>query len=191
MLTFWKVGGPFTRTMEELTPGLIPFGGADEAESDWHIYVYGTQGSTEETDAARETAERLAATGDQVDIVFPVVADTVVTGADMARGNLILLGNPKTNALLARMRDRLPVRFRGEEIVLGEQVFSEPDQLLVMIYPNPLRPDRYVKILGATTPGAFAGLRHIGQGTPDYSIVTPDGTVVAEGLFDISWRLNP
>ena len=101
---------------------------------------------------------------------------------------MILLGTPQSNAVLAQIAARLPVHFGGDGIILGGKTYAGADQLLVLAYPNPLQPDRYVGVLGASSPKAFAGVQKIGRSHPDYSIRDVKGEVVVEGLFDIFWQ---
>ncbi len=189
-ISFRKEGAGFVQTADEWSPALIPYNGQEQARSGWHIYVYGTQGTAAENAATRQTAERLAAPNPNVNIRFPVKADTAITQRDIASADLILLGTPATNALVARIDKKLPIHFRDDGIAIGDEIFREEDQLLAMIYPNPLNPQRYVQILAAATPAAFASVFRMKMGTPDYVILRPDGSAVTEGLFDISWQLQ-
>jgi len=189
-ISFRKKGTHFVQTTEAWSPTSIPYKGQEAARSDWRIYTYGTRGTTEENAAARQTAERLAAPNQNVDILFPVKADTAITERDIASADLILLGTPTTNSLLARIHDQLPIRFRADGIAVGDELFAEENQLLVLIHPNPLNPDRYVQILGGTTPESFGALFKMPPGTPDYAILRPDGSPVTEGLFNIDWKLR-
>jgi predicted esterase len=188
VLIFGKEGGEFKPVAADGEAGLIPFNGTEEAMSGWRIFVYGTQGSAGENRAARETAERLAAQPRTVDITFPVKADTAITAEDIERASLILLGTPASNAVLARIEDQLPVRFGDDGITLGGKTYDGEDRLVVLVYPNPLRPDRYVVILGATSPGAYDGVHGLGWGHPDYSIRDAKGEAIVEGNFDIAWQ---
>ena len=71
LVSFRKEGEGFVQTTDEWSPALIPYNGQEQSRSGWHIYVYGTQGTAEENAAARQTAERLAAPNQNVDIRFP------------------------------------------------------------------------------------------------------------------------
>ena len=59
----------------------------------------------------------------------------------MAESNLVLWGDPSNNKLLARIADRLPVKWSGDQLVLGSQRFPAASHLPILIYANrPLRP---------------------------------------------------
>ncbi len=114
--------------------------------------------------------------------------DTQVTDADIAESNLILWGNASNNQLIGRIADQLPLK-------------AESGQAVVMVYPNPLAPNRYVVLNSGFT------FREDSDGTnsrqvpvlPDWAIVdlsTPPnahwpGKVVRAGFFDESWKLKP
>ncbi|MGH7224202.1 MAG: prolyl oligopeptidase family serine peptidase, partial [Gemmataceae bacterium] len=50
--------------------------------------------------------------------------DTAVSDADIAAHNLILWGDPSSNKILARIADKLPIRWDGQQVRLGEEKFS-------------------------------------------------------------------
>ena len=72
--------------------------------------------------------------------------DSQVTPADISAHHLVLFGDPRSNKLLAQIVDRLPIRWTDKTIAVGKQTYSATDHALVMIYPNPLNPRRYVVI---------------------------------------------
>src|SRR5262249_3512592 len=67
-----------------------------------------------------------------------------VTRDDIRDRNLVLLGAPSTNKLIAQVAGRLPVRWNKDQIVVGKQMFPSATHTLVAIYPNPLNPGKYV-----------------------------------------------
>jgi predicted peptidase len=194
-ISFGASAAGFVQRTDDWVPALIPREGQHEARSGWRIYVYGTRGTPVQTTDARLTAERLAAPDPYVDIRYQVKADTAITEQDIDSADLILLGTPATHAVLARLHAELPIQFGPNGIAVGDEIFSEEDQLLVMIYPNPLNRGRYVQILGGTEAAQFAAAFRLSRlfgmslGVPDYAILRPDGSAVTEGAFDLQWRL--
>ena len=80
----------------------------------------------------------------------PVKADTAVTSADMQAGNLILWGDPSSNAVLARIAARLPIRWdRDGTILAGGKTYPAGTSVPVFLYPNPLAPSHYVVVNSA------------------------------------------
>jgi hypothetical protein len=75
-----------------------------------------------------------------------VKEDTAITDDDIANSNLILWGDPASNTVLARLLDRLPLRWDAQRVRLGELTFDAKQHTPVLIYPNPLNPQRYIVI---------------------------------------------
>ncbi|MDA0282408.1 MAG: prolyl oligopeptidase family serine peptidase [Planctomycetota bacterium] len=75
-----------------------------------------------------------------------VVDDTAVTDDLIESSNLILFGDPGSNAVLAKVIDRLPVRWTGDAFEVNGLSFDPDTHGLSMIYPNPLNPRRYVVV---------------------------------------------
>ncbi|MGH9853525.1 MAG: prolyl oligopeptidase family serine peptidase, partial [Blastocatellia bacterium] len=72
--------------------------------------------------------------------------DAAITEDDIARSNLILWGDPSGNKILAKIVDRLPIRWDAQNVKVGNQSFAANQHAPVLIYPNPLNPKRYVVI---------------------------------------------
>jgi hypothetical protein len=70
--------------------------------------------------------------------------DTKVTPADIANHHLILFGDPGSNKILGQIINRLPIQWTDKQITVGSKTYPAADHTLVMIYPNPLNPRRYV-----------------------------------------------
>ena len=78
---------------------------------------------------------------------FPRKADANVTPGDIAGNNLVLFGTPEENRLLKRIADKLPVKFLDGGFEVGGKTYRDPEAGLLMVYPNPLNPERYVLLL--------------------------------------------
>ena len=70
--------------------------------------------------------------------------DKEVSAADIANYNLVLFGDPGSNSVIAKVLGRLPIQWTKSEIIVGAQKFPAADHALVLIYPNPLNPQKYV-----------------------------------------------
>jgi pimeloyl-ACP methyl ester carboxylesterase len=126
--------------------------------------------------------------------------DKDVTDADIAAHNLILWGDPSSNKLMARVLEKLPVKWDAREIVVGKEHFDAANHMLLMIYPNPLNPKRYIVLNSGFTFRDYDYLNNARQipKLPDYAVIdlrTPPssrwpGGVVAAGFFDEQWRLT-
>tara|TARA_R110002049_G_scaffold2750_8_gene22190 strand:- start:120730 stop:122784 length:2055 start_codon:yes stop_codon:yes gene_type:complete len=122
-----------------------------------------------------------------------------VTDAMIATRNLILFGTPETNSLIAKIVDRLPIRWHDNQIQVGDQTFRG-NHVPLLIYPNPLNPDRYIVINSGFTYREYAYLNNARQipMLPDWAIVDVSsgsttqlpGEVKAAGFFDEQWQLK-
>ncbi len=127
--------------------------------------------------------------------------DKDVSDADIAQHNLILWGDPSSNAVLARIADKLPIRWTAESIQVGEQKFSTAGHVPVLIYPNPLNPQRYVVLNSGFTFREYDYLNNARQvpKLPDFAVINVDvprssrapGGIVEAGFFNDSWQLAP
>jgi len=122
--------------------------------------------------------------------------DKDVTEADFQKYHVVLFGDPGSNKWIAKMGDKLPVKWTKENVTLGGQTYSAKENYPALIYPNPLHPSKYVVINTGLTidDKGYNG----DYGTPmwgDYAIVkvkageaVPD--LVTAGLFDEQWKLT-
>src|SRR5208282_1212113 len=76
----------------------------------------------------------------------PVKDDKDINAADIAANNLILWGDPRSNAVLARVIERLPVKWGDDGVRLGEATYAAGHHVPVLVYPNPLNPRRYIVV---------------------------------------------
>ncbi|MEE2753840.1 MAG: prolyl oligopeptidase family serine peptidase [Candidatus Latescibacterota bacterium] len=70
--------------------------------------------------------------------------DVQVSDSDIANQNLVLWGDPRSNAVLARIVSDLPLNWEPDGIVVGDANHSAESCVPVLIYPNPLNLSRYV-----------------------------------------------
>ena len=122
------------------------------------------------------------------------------TTDDLVRdNNLILWGDPGSNRVLARIADKLPIRWTGAGIVVGKETFPAATHALIAIYPNPLNPSRYVVLNSGPTQREFDYLNNARQvpKLPDYAVIdltTPPGPrwpgrIALAGFFGERWQL--
>ncbi len=126
--------------------------------------------------------------------------DSEVTDADIAASNLVLWGDPSSNRILARIADRLPVKWTANGIVAGKDTFPAATHAAILIYPNPLNPAKYVVLNSGFTFREADYLSNARQTPklPDYAIADlttpPDGRfpgkIVAAGFFDEHWGMG-
>ncbi len=118
--------------------------------------------------------------------------DRAVSVSDIANNNLILFGDPWSNSVIARVIGKLPIKWTKQEITLAGRTVDASTHVPVLIYPNPLNPNRYVVINSGHTfsdsdwRGTNANLYpHVG----DYAFVGIEGHEIAHsGFFDERWK---
>jgi hypothetical protein len=120
--------------------------------------------------------------------------DSQVTDADIAAHHLVLFGDPQSNKLLARIADKLPIGWSSSSVKVGEKSFPAASHVPVLIFPNPLNPQRYV-VLNTGFTFAAAGTASNAQQTPklpDYAVLDldHDGAVALADFFNEDWKLN-
>jgi hypothetical protein len=130
-----------------------------------------------------------------------VKKDTEVTDQDIRENNLVLWGDPKSNQLLARMADKLPVKWNADGLKLAGKSYDPAHHVPVLIYPNPLNPARYVVLNSGFTfrQWPVSNARQTPK-LPDYAVLdidgrgtadVPGGDVVDAGFFDEHWQAPP
>lgn len=129
-----------------------------------------------------------------------VVLDADVTPELMESANLVLWGDPASNSVLHRIAKQLPIQWNEDTISTGAQQFDAASHAPIMIYPNPLNPNRYVVLNSSFTYRDYAYLNNARQVPmlPDWAIVNLDtppgnvwpGKIVAADFFDEQWQLK-
>jgi hypothetical protein len=131
----------------------------------------------------------------------PMKADTEIRDADIASSNLVLWGDPMSNAVLAKIADKLPIKWTERGVQVGDQTYPVGTHVPVLIYPNPLNPQKYVVLNSGFTFREYDYLNNARQvpKLPDYAVIdvtTPPnsrfpGKVVRAGFFGEKWELLP
>lgn len=126
-----------------------------------------------------------------------VMEDGLITEKEIAASNLVLWGDPGSNAVLKKIIDQLPIHWDADNVLMGGRKFSAADHAVAMIYPNPLNPSKYIVINSSFTFREYAYLNNARQVPmlPDWAVVdirTPAGAVwpgkiVAADFFDERW----
>ena len=198
----WWMPGPPPSTGLRKKHGLQ--GPVDDAFMDSFIFVRPTGTAANEKAGAWAKAEMERALehwrrhfrGDA-----RVKNDTEITDADIASANLVLWGDPSSNAVMAKVAPKLPITWSGSEIKAGAKTFPAADHALICIYPNPLNPERYVVLNSSFTFREYDYLNNARQTPklPDWAIIdlkTPPnsrypGAIPAADFFGEKWELKP
>ncbi len=124
--------------------------------------------------------------------------DTALTAEDVAASNLILWGDPGSNAALAKILARLPLQWTRDKLTLAGQTYDATQHAPILIYPNPANPSRYLVLNSGVTFREEALLTNAQQTPklPDWAVIDlrtpPDtkwpGLVLDAGFFDEAWQ---
>lgn len=129
-----------------------------------------------------------------------VVVDVKVDEAMISNNNLILWGDPASNAVLKKIIDKLPIGWGEDSIKVGKKSFAAKDHAMVMIFPNPLNPKRYVVLNSGFTYREYDYLNNARQVAklPDWAVINvtspvtsrAPGKVEKAGFFGEKWELK-
>jgi len=118
--------------------------------------------------------------------------DKDITDADIAASNLILWGDPGSNRILAKIADKLPVKWNGQTFSIAKESYSAADHVPVLIFPNPLNPKKYVVLNSGFTFADFAAKSNSLQTPklPDWAVMEiSTRKVKAAGFFNEEWGM--
>ena len=114
--------------------------------------------------------------------------------------HIVLWGDISSNKVIAETARALPLKWTGTELslALGTQKVDAAHHAPILIYPNPLNPNRYIVLNSGPTFREAAALNNSDQTPklPDWAIVdlrTPPGPkwpgqIVDAGFFDETWK---
>jgi len=129
-----------------------------------------------------------------------VMKDAEITDKEIASSNLVLWGDPQSNQLIKKIADQLPIQWTADAITVGDKLYPADHCAPVLIFPNPLNPEKYVVLNSGFTYREYAYLNNARQVPmlPDWAIIdlrTPAGSqypgkVVDANFFDEFWRLK-
>ena len=126
--------------------------------------------------------------------------DTEVTEDDVKKHHLVLWGDATSNKLLARMASKLPAQWGNDSLVVNKEKFPAQDHALIMVYPNPENPGRYVVLNSGFTFREYDYLNNARQiaRLPDFAVIdvnTPPnprfpGKIKTAGFFNDHWKFD-
>lgn len=83
--------------------------------------------------------------------------DREVTETDIAESNLVLIGTPQENSVVAQLESRLPVQWRDGRIACDDGLtLPSAGRMLGLVHVNPLAPQRLILWVAAAQPSAYA-----------------------------------
>lgn len=128
----------------------------------------------------------------------PAKADKDISDADIAASNLVLWGDPQSNAVLARIIAKLPIQWTKDKLIANGKTYDATSHAPVLVYPNPLNPKRYIVINSSFTYREYDYLNNARQVAklPDWAVIDLNqpknarapGGIPAAGFFDEAWQ---
>lgn len=123
-----------------------------------------------------------------------------LTQDDFKNNNIVLFTLFRDSSILQQIRQNLPIRIGADEIVLNKHIYRG-DVGLIFVIPNPLNPNKYLAVFGATTPQALSHImdfKDCYDDPVDYMLFTVEENGPAlkteAGIFDKEggrWKLYP
>ncbi len=168
------------------------------------VVIYGTQ-VVNEIEANRLAADRLAMHAPWIDLRVPVLADVLVSEADLVGKSVILVGRPETNLITRRFApdlEKAGFRFVEGALVVGERRFEGPEIGLSVVRPSPWDPERYVVLHAGVGIDGTLSARYLPELSPDYLVydnrvravfgdrILGAREVLLGGFFDAAWGLE-
>ena len=128
----------------------------------------------------------------------PVKDDAAITDADIASSNLVLWGDPCSNAILAKIIDKLPVQWSQTKITANGKDYDASTHVPVLIFPNPLNPAKYIVLNSSFTYREYDYLNNARQipKLPDWAVIDLNqpktsqapGGISDAGFFNEAWE---
>ena len=129
----------------------------------------------------------------------PIINDSALSDEDIGRSNLILWGDPSSNAVLKRIIGKLPIKWTKDTLEFNGVKYDAAHHAPILIFPNPLNENNYVVLNSGPTFREEALLNNSDQTPklPDWAIVNLDtppdgkwpGLIIDAGFFDEQWAL--
>jgi len=114
--------------------------------------------------------------------------------------NWILFGTPESNPAIGQLASQFPIQWSKDNIRVGDRVYASSNHALLMIYPNPFLPNRYIVLNSGFTFREYAYLNNARQipMLPDWAIVDTagqpnsqwPGKIIAADFFDERWQVK-
>ena len=201
-----KADGKWTASLTRHEPGALVkrhglSGPVDDAFMDSFLFVRPTKEALAPDTGARVKSEMDRAVFEwrrQFRGDAPAKDDSAVTDADIAASNLVLWGDPQSNAVLARVIAKLPLTWTKDKLEMNGKSYDATKHLPVLIYPNPLNPDRYIVLNSSFTYREYDYLNNARQvpKLPDWAVIQVDrpatsqapGGIADAGFFDEAWK---
>ena len=132
-----------------------------------------------------------------------ILKDTDVKDEDLKKYSLFLMGGPKENKIARQIAKSLPFDIKPTTISIQGKVFQAPNAVLEAVYPNPLNPERYIRLVAPTSYEGLFFYNPNSMPLSDFDYTITDGRItnpvtngkekgigIASGHFDNNWKID-
>ena len=112
----------------------------------------------------------------------PFKKDVDVTPQDIQQYHLVLYGNENNNKILKQVAEQMPIRFKENEVVVGDRSYKGYDAGAIFVHPNPLNPNKYVLVYGAATFHGIAEINAVKASETDFVIFNEQSKMRSAGM---------
>jgi hypothetical protein len=120
----------------------------------------------------------------ELDPARALKSDKELTEEDIRTRMLILYGSPENHSFFRQVRDKLPLVFENDGVIVGKKKCVGRDVGAIFVCPNPLSPDHLMIVYGAVSPAALKNMNGVFHGPTDY-VIFNDTTRKFSGLEPI------
>ncbi len=121
-------------------------------------------------------------------VELPVVPDKDLSEVLLVENNLLLYGTCKSNSIMARYKNYIPVSFENKAVIVCGRSFTEDSAAVFAIFPHPENPFCYVAVHGGIAPDSICWGSHLDMMLlPDYIIYTC-GKLIEWGFWGNYWK---
>lgn len=163
------------------------------------IVVVGTSGTDQETAANQRLADQFVSDwGGYAEGTARVIRDVELTREQEAKYGLVLVGLPENHCVLRAIAGQLPLKLSRAGVALPDGKVFERDNLGVLLtYPNPRAPCRYILVYSGIAWGEGRSKNHRFDFIPDFALYSHEtipalgiNRFLAAGLFDENWHYD-
>jgi hypothetical protein len=163
-------------------------------------FVIGAQ-DAHHTAVNTEVARFFARVKSGTEVSYPIVTDADPGAVLSQDRSLFLVGNAKTNRVLAQIEASLPIRIADGKVILGLKTFEGIEAGAAFTFPHPKFPNRMIAVVEGIEPEGTFRAMSLPDLSPDYLIydqtlaptqgqtVLGAGKSLAAGFFTNDWTL--
>ncbi len=120
---------------------------------------------------------------------LPLVIPEDKVDSNVERENIVLFGTPAQTPLLGKIVQNIPLSFHKNSFRFYGRNYDSKRYGIILTYPNPMNPGRYVTVIHGQVWGKGISENHIYDMIPDFIIFDATNQIECAGFFDKDWQL--